>query len=499
MAEVFRPHYHVDPATGKRVSSRFPGAVRKKSKTWHIRYYTPDGARHKVTGYRDKKATENKAAELERRGLRVDAGLVDPAEEHAKRPLVEHLADYVRYLASKGNVSRYVTTFQYRLTAILDNCRFVRIADLQASAVVEFLGGLRRGGASIKTANDYLATAKGFTRWLCRDKRMSIDPFACLSRLAGAETDVRHGRRDLSPEELGLLFDAARSSRRPFRRLSGRDRYFLYLTAAATGFRVSELASMTPESFDLAGDSPTATVEATCTKNRKLAVQPLPVDVAKALREFLRARPAGVPLWPGTWRVKAAKMIRLDLAEARKKWLQSFQDERQRTEMEQGDFLAYVDADGRYGDFHGLRHSFITMVGKAGVSPKEHQDLARHSTYALTSRYSHSRFYDLAGAVQSLPIPTVPSDRQTEPLVATGTDGRQISLGPFLGPQPAISGDFPRQSETLDHPPSQQENPGKHGISAVFQGPHQGPQKMGATGLEPVTPSVSSWCSSQLS
>ena len=50
------------------------------------------------------------------------------------------------------------------------------------------------------------------------------------------------------------------------------DRFTIYLTAAATGFRTSELASMTPESFDLDGSTPTATVQAACTKNRRLAV-----------------------------------------------------------------------------------------------------------------------------------------------------------------------------------------------------------------------------------
>ena len=49
MAEVFRPVYHVDPSTAKRVNASWPGAVRKKSPTWWIRYYTPDGKRHKVT------------------------------------------------------------------------------------------------------------------------------------------------------------------------------------------------------------------------------------------------------------------------------------------------------------------------------------------------------------------------------------------------------------------------------------------------------------------
>src|SRR5262249_54739876 len=67
---------------------------------------------------------------------------------------------------------------------------------------------------------------------------------------------------------------------------------------------------------------------------------------------------------------------------------------------------------------------FITMVGKAGVSPREHQDLGGHATYGLTPRYSHSRPYDLAAAVQTLPIPTA-TRPEPEVLSATGTDGQR--------------------------------------------------------------------------
>ena len=486
MAEIFRPAYHVDPATGKRANASFPGAVRKKSPTWWIRYYTPDGKRHKVKGYRDKKATENKAAELERHGIRVDAGLVDPAAEHAKKPLAEHAEDFRRYLAAKGNTEEYVAKILYRLTAVLDGCRFVKITDIQSSAVVEFLGALRGQGKSVKTANDYLAAIKGFARWLWRDKRSVLDALAGLSKLANGETDVRHARRDFSPDELVRLFDAADQSVKDFLDLTGTDRRYLYLTACATGFRVSELGSMTPESFHLDGDTPTATVEASCTKNRKLAVQPLPLDVAEALREYLAGKPAGVVVWPGNWTLRGAAMIRDDLKEARKAWLKSFQDARQRTEAEQSDFLTYRDAEGRYADFHALRHSFITMVGKAGVSPREHQDLARHSTYALTSKYSHSRFYDLSAAVQSLPIPTT-TRPEGEALAATGTDGRQISLGPFLGPQPAISGDFQRQTETERGKSEKQKTP-ENTLFLAFSGDKsEGYGGMTPRGLEPLS------------
>jgi integrase len=333
----FRPCYYVDSKTGKRVKKGSAGAVFRRSKTYWVRYYLPDGTRPKVKGYRDRKATEALAAELERRGIRVAAGLVDPAEEHARTPLAEHAEDFRRYLAAKGNTPEYVAKILFRLTAVLDDCQFIKIADVQTSAVVEFLAGLRREGKSVKTANDYLAAAKGFTRWLWRDKRSGVDPLAGLSKLANAETDIRHARRDYSPEELARLLDAAQQSDKSIRCLSGVDRHFLYLTGCATGFRASELASMTPESFTLDGDAPTAKVEAACTKNRKEAVQPLPVDVAEAPRDYLRDKPAGLPVWPGKWSTRGSLMIQADLHAAREVWLSEAQNARQRDEREQSD------------------------------------------------------------------------------------------------------------------------------------------------------------------
>jgi len=386
--------------------------------------------RHKAKGYRDKKSTEAYASELERRGIRLDAGVVEPTDDHAKTPLREHADDFRRYLTARGNTADYVALVLFRLTAVLDECRFVRIADLQTSGVVEYLGRLRQDGQdvvgkSVKTANEYLAAVKGFTRWLWRDRRTPTDPLAGLSKLTNSVADIRHARRDYSPDELRWLLNTTRLSTRPFRHLSGMDRFTIYLTAAATGFRTSELASMTPESFNFAAETPTATVQAACTKNRKEAIQPLPHDMAAVLSDYLRDKLVGKPVWPGTWANDAsAKMLRRDLADARRTWLKSIQDPREREEADKGDFLAYRDSDGRYADFHALRHTFITMVGKAGVSACEHMDLARHSSYSMTARYSHSRFYDLAAAVQSLPIPaTGPGpDVDRQELRATGTD-----------------------------------------------------------------------------
>ncbi len=401
-------------------------------------------------------------------------------------PLAGHVADFRRHLASKGNSEPYIDRTISQLTWVLDQCRFVKIADVQASAVQECLAGLRRDGRGLKTSNDYLAAAKGFTRWLWRDRRTAVDPLAGLSKLANPETDVRHPRRDFSPEELRRLLEAARTSAVTLRRLSGTERHFLYLTACGTGFRASELASLSPESFDPDGEPPTATVEAGCAKNRQMARQPLPRDIAEALRPFLAGKPAGAPVWSGDWNRRAFLLIQYDLEAARQTWLQEAQNDVERAEREQSDFLAYRDSAGRYADFHALRHSYITMIGKTGVSPKEHQDLARHSTYALTGRYTHSRLYDLAAAVNALPS-MLPTGDKPKPLAATGTEGGRFSLPLNLPPQAAISGDFGRRAETIDRGLSATKNPGKPSISAAFQGSDRTGPKVAASGFEPLT------------
>jgi hypothetical protein len=148
-------------------------------------------------------------------------------------------------------------------------------------------------------------------------------------------------------------------------------------------------------------------------------------------------------VWPGQWYRQAAVMIRADLGEARGVWLSEAQDARQRAEQEGSDFLTYVDAEGRYGDFHALRHSFITMAGKIGLSAKEHQDLARHSTYAMTAKYTHSKLYDLSAAVERLPIPT---GEGPPTMAATGTDGRRH--GPRLDQTGDTQRDLLRRPET---------------------------------------------------
>jgi integrase len=271
-------------------------------------------------------------------------------------------------------------------------------------ATVETLQGRLCEGASVETSNQYLGHLKAFGRWLVRDRRTVENPFTHLEA-GNAAVDRRHDRCELTSDELRQLLGVTRSSGRTFRGLAGPDRFALYATACGSGLRAGGLASLTPESFDLDADPPTVTLAARRNKSRVPRVQPLPGDLAEVLRDYLAGLPAGRPVWPGTWarHGKGAEMLRLDLEEA-------------------GIAYSVPGPDGPlYRDFHALRHSYITALGRGGVDLRTAQELAGHSSPVLTARYSHRRLYDLAGAVEKLPR-FLPAGRAA-PLAATGTDG----------------------------------------------------------------------------
>src|SRR5262249_35035152 len=123
-------------------------------------------------------------------------------------------------------------------------------------------------------------------------------------------------------------------------------------------------------------------------KNGRTAVQPLPPDVAELLRGYLQDKPAGGPVWPGSWYADgdAAEMLRIDLEAA-------------------GVPYAVEGADGPlYADFHALRHSFIALLDRGGATLKEAMQLARHSDPKLTMAvYGRAQLHDLGEAVRRLP------------------------------------------------------------------------------------------------
>jgi len=173
-------------------------------------------------------------------------------------------------------------------------------------------------------------------------------------------------------------------------------------------------------SFRLDGDPPTVTVAAAYSKRRRQDTQVLHPELVQRLRKWLSTKKRLGPddlLFPvsdkvpgGTER-RTAIMMRKDLGRARREWIEEVNGDQKERRRERSDFLAYCDSRGRFADFHSHRHTFITSLERAGVSPRTAQTLARHSDIRLTMGvYTHIGLHDQTRAIQSLPGPPEAQD-----------------------------------------------------------------------------------------
>jgi integrase/recombinase XerD len=411
MANLYRkPVLVTDPQTGQKVKTQ--------SKKWWGQFKDAHGRLRRHPLAVDKMAAQAMLNEFVRQVEREKAGLVDPTDRERKRPLAEHLADFRRYKENRDIGAKQIAEVLRQLERIFKICKWRTLADLTAKSLLDFLGDLRKDkpdgerGASAQTYNHYLRAAKQFTRWLVRDRRLTTDPLIHLSNI-NTMADRRHDRRALTHEEFSRLLEAARTGK-AIEGISGSDRAMLYVLAGWTGFRKGELGSLTMLSFRLDTSPPTVMVSAGYSKRRRQDVQILHADVVRQLREWLAGKArlrSNELLFPISERAgglerDTANMIRRDLARARKLWLDEAQTDEDRKQRVESDFLCFECRDGKFADFHSLRHFFITNLERAGVSPKLAQTLARHSDIRLTlGLYTHIGLSDQIAAIAALPTP----------------------------------------------------------------------------------------------
>jgi integrase len=398
MASIFKQKYTVAGKNGKR--------IRKQSQYWYVDYKTSDGTRDRVKGFKDKSTTTQLAAELEKKAELARAGIVDKYAEYRKTPLKKHLDDYRQNMVDGGDTPKHAKTTYNRSKAIIEGCGFAFIIDVSASAVQNHLAERRRLGLGVSTSNHYLQAIKGFLNWMVADGRTDENPLSHIKRL-NANTDKRHERRALTIEELCHLIETTIKGPK-HHKMTGEERALLYVLAASTGFRASELSSLTWLSFDFGNDGPTVTVLAAYSKRKRDDIQLLPRYIADQFVLWRQELGASLDsrVFPRFDESKGAEILRVDLEAAG---------------------IPYRDKSDRVVDFHALRHTYISNLNQSGASPKVSQSLARHSTITLTlDRYTHLAMHSERKAVENLPaVPNVygnhTRDNKTVAL-KTGTD-----------------------------------------------------------------------------
>ncbi len=360
-----------------KVWKTLPGGKTVRSTKWYGQFTDANGKTVRRPLSANKTAAQKMLADLLAAVEREKAGIVTPADLDRVRPLEDLIEDFARYLEHRGTKPENVRKAVYRLRYVVRHAKAIRAAQLTHDAVQAALASLK--GASVETRNAYLAAAKHFTRWANERDYLPRDPLARLKRRSSEGRSTRV-RRALSLEQLAAILRAAGQSERTYRSRTGPDRRAIYAVAIGTGFRVGEIASLSPRSFRLDGH-PVVTLAAECAKNGKPATQPIAPEVAAILAEYLAGRSGDAPLWPGTWVDHAAAMLRVDLDAAG---------------------IPYVE-DGRHADFHALRHSYVTAVVAAGAGLGDAMTLARHSDASLTFK----RYFHPDGSTLRSLVPTV--------------------------------------------------------------------------------------------
>ena len=364
----------------------------KRGNTYYVIWRDEHGiVRRRSTGCRDESKAKKVQRQIEKDLLRDRD---DPFAQWRKIPLTQHAEDYRNYQLSIGVSRKQASQIHSRLARIIKAAGVRHASELTVSRVTTTIDGLRMVPQSPKrkpesypflssqTKNYYAKAIKQLTAWMVREKRIEHDPLLYVP-LWTVETDIRHDRRALTDVEFLKLVQAARKSAKSVEGMTGPERSFLYATARMTGLRRAELASLTAASFTLAGDS-LVVVEAAYSKHRRRDVLPLHPDLVPLVREQLSRLRNGDPLFPLLEQRKTALMMQADLEAAG---------------------IPYQDAEGRYADFHALRHSFISRAWDSGASADVVMSLARHQSLQMTMRYTHVDRSAQVQAVKSMRSP----------------------------------------------------------------------------------------------
>ena len=377
------------------------------SHKYYVEFNDPSGIKRSLIAFTNKDASEEmgrniqRLVELRLSGLQPNNGLlkfIESCSEETRasllhwgvldhqfgemgKSLINHLADWKIELEAKGCSKKHIKEFISKVKRLIQYCNWERLSDITSHDFNRWVVIASMENKSIATINHHLIAVKAFCSWLVGEKRMVENPLVRLKK-QNAKVDRRRERRALTPEELSHLLEAAEAGG-IVHGMTGHVRALLYLLAAKSGLRWSELHSLRKESFHLDTARPYVIIKAEDAKNEKESTLQLPNEVVETFSPHLASLQTNAKAFPGMWQEKGAEMLRVDLLAAG---------------------IPFADAQGRVADFHSLRHTFGTHMGQNGVPMAVAKKMMRHSSAELTAGiYTHIGDDDVAVALDKLP------------------------------------------------------------------------------------------------
>ena len=296
------------------------------------------------------------------------AGIIAPKalRDAAKKPLTDHLADFIADLNAKGRDDMYIYIIEKLTIRVFRECEWKMLPEV---TVDSFTTWRSRQTMAPKTLNEYLDTLNGILNWMQLQGRLAANPLRSVGKVQtqGMEVRIRRATTDI---EMKRLMSCVSIEHRA-----------LYLMAAYTGLRRAELESLIWADVQLDVEIPYVKARASTTKNHKDAVIWLHKDVIKALKAIM---PENTDKLSKVFdKLPSMDQFREDLKRAG---------------------IQYKDSQGRQADFHALRYKFRMSMEEANVSPRVTMALMRHSDMRLTQNtYTDAKQLQTSKAIESLP------------------------------------------------------------------------------------------------
>jgi len=322
------------------------------------------------TGTTSPKETLATAKRFEDHHRRIRIGDLPPPKASSEdRDFIETVATYME--AGESNLGRngfgwgqgHVSAKRGRLNHWQKVLNLKTLHDLGdvLPRVEKELRRLQATNLAGKTLNGYADALKSFCQWAKQRGYLDCNP---LDGLKPFHCTPKQIRRAFTLDEIGALLAKSPVGFR-----------LLYTVALCSGLRKNELKSLRVKHLSPAG----LTLEAAWTKARKAGFQPLPAWLVVQLVASAHG--------------KAPEDVLLHVP---------FHSERAFDRHRIAASIAPATSEG-VAAFHGLRHTFITLVERTGAREVCRKALARHAFNGLTDgTYTHLDKAELARIVDQI-------------------------------------------------------------------------------------------------
>ncbi len=363
---------------------------------WYGRYKDTEGRWQKVKLFKDKVSSQRRLNEIERDAELRSAGVVTVNMDHAKRPISEHVADYVASLRNDNLDADRLRISEWTMKKLVALGGWKKLADITVDSVEGFVNGLRVKGkpATASYRNKYITRAKAFVRWLLDRGRLGTHTLAKLKKLDEKRHKRVRARRALEDAERTALVNTAPA-----------ERAWVYEFLMLTGLRRNEAAELRWDDLRLNAPQPFIQLRPEQIKSGDAEQVPLHSDLLAKLN-------AMIPGMPGAKVFKSipdVATLRKDLTAAK---------------------VAFIDEHGLRADIHAMRHTFCTMVCRSEPNMKKAQQLTRHRDLrVLANIYAHMGLADTSESMAKVQM-----RQPVSAVAATGTDGKTTAnRGTLMG------------------------------------------------------------------